>query len=327
MTAEITVRKFESTDADSVIALWNKALPSAQPWNEPKTVICRKLNANDGLLFVGEQEGQVIATVMAGCDGVRGWIYALAVADGHRRRGVGRRMLEEAERALFARGCAKINLQVRATNSEVIQFYEQCGFSLEDRASLGKPLRVEPQTAADPVPTIRVNEQVTLSQITAGDRPAYLKHLNKTDEFHACMGMMPFPYREIDADQWLAKVVRETLETDRRRNWAIRKEDGELIGGTGVCGLARGEKAEIGYWLAKSYWGQGIMTEVVRRLCEFAFAQYELRRIYARAFATNPASARVLEKAGFDLEGTLRSHYFRDGEPLDVLFFGLMRAA
>jgi RimJ/RimL family protein N-acetyltransferase len=327
MNANLTVRKFESSDADSVIALWNKALPSSQPWNEPTTVICRKLNLNDGLFFVGKQDGQVVATVLAGYDGVRGWIYALAVSADQRRRGVGRRMLEEAEKVLLSRGCAKINLQVQATNSEVIEFYEGCGFSVEDRASLGKPLMIDPKSAADPVPTIPVNEQITLSQITWDDKPSYLKHLNETDEFHALMGMMPFPYREFDADQWLSKVVRETLETDRRRNWAIRNNHGELIGGTGVFDITKCEKAEMGYWLAKPYWGQGIMTEVVRRLCKFAFDEYELRRIYAQAFATNPASARVLEKAGFALEGTLRSHHFRDGKPDDVLFFGMMRPA
>ena len=125
MTAVVTVRKFESSDTDSVIALWNKALPSSQPWNEPQDVICRKLNVNDGLFFVGEQDGQILATVLAGYDGVRGWIYALAVAAEQRRRGIGRRMLEEAENALLAKGCPKINLQVRASNSEVIEFYER----------------------------------------------------------------------------------------------------------------------------------------------------------------------------------------------------------
>lgn len=325
MTSDLTVRKFEASDADTVVALWKTALPSSQPWNDPKTVICRKLNVTDGLFFVGEQDGRVIATVLAGYDGVRGWIYALAVAEDHRRRGAGRRMLEEAENALLARGCDKINLQVRATNSEVIEFYERCGFSIENRTSLGKPLVVDSATVADPVPTIPVNERIRLSQITWDDKPAYLKHLNETDEFHARMGMMPFPYREIDAEAWITKVARETMEADGRRNWAIRNKDGELVGGTGIFGLARGEKAEIGYWLAKPYWGKGIVTEVVRRLCEFAFDQYGLRRIYAQAFATNPASARVLEKAGFELEGTLRRHHFRDGEPIDVLFFGMMR--
>ncbi len=171
----------------------------------------------------------------------------------------------------------------------------------------------------------QVNEQLSLSQITWNDKPAYQKHLNEFDEFHANMGNMPFPYREIDADQWISKVVRETLEVDHRRNWAVRNKSGELIGGIGIFNARQSESAEIGYWLAKEQQGRGVMTEAVLRLCAFSFDQYELLRIYVKAFATNPASARVLTKAGFELEGTLRSHHFRDGKPCDVLFFGMMR--
>lgn len=326
MAAEITVRRFQSSDADAVARLWDAALPASRPWNDPRRVICRKLHADDGLFFVGERDGEVIATVLAGHDGVRGWIYAMAVAEEHRRGGVGRRMLEEAERALFARGCDKINLQVRGNNRDVIAFYERCGFAVEDRASLGKPLAVERDAVTEPVPTIPVNGRITLSQITWGDKASYVKHLNETETFHANMGLMPFPYMELDADQWISKVLRETLETDRRRNWAIRNEQG-LIGGAGVFGLTRGERAEIGYWLARPYWGQGIATQVVRQLCEFAFAEYELQRVFAQVFAGNRASARVLEKAGFQREGTLRSHYFKDGKPVDVTVFGTLRPA
>ncbi len=325
MTANVTVRKFESSDADSVIALWNKVLPSSQPWNEPQAVICRKLNVNDGLFFVGEQDGQVVATVLAGYDGVRGWIYAMAVAEEQRRRGVGRRMLEEAEKVLLARGCAKINLQVRATNSEVIEFYEGCGFSVEDRASLGKPLMSDSKLVSDPVPTIPVNEQITLSQITWDDKPSYLKHLNETDEFHARMGMMPFPYQELDADQWLSKVVRETLETDRRRNWAIRNDHGELIGGTGVFEATKGEKAEMGYWLAKPYWGCGIMSAACVAACRYAFEEFKLLKIAAHVFDFNIGSARVLEKCGFEQEGFLRKHYLKDGKLIDARLYGLLK--
>ena len=323
----LTVRQFESSDADAVFSLWQEALPSSQPWNDPIQVICRKRHRNDDLFFVGEQDGRIVATVMAGCDGIRGWIYAMAVAPGCRRRGVGRRMLEESENALVARGCPKVNLQVRATNSEVIEFYETCGYSIEDRTSLGKPLSTEYRSIVDPVPTIRVNREITLSQISWEDKPAFLKHLNKTNAFRENMGSIPFPYTDLDAEQWLSQALRGTLEHGQCRNWAVRIAGGELIGGAGIVGISRGEKAEIGYWLAEQYWGRGIMTEVVRRLCEFAFDQYDLHRIYARAYATNPASARVLEKAGFELEGTLRSHFFRDGKAYDVLFFGLMGPA
>lgn len=140
MPANFVVRPFQPSDADAVAALWNEALPGSQPWNEPRAAIRRKLLADDGLFFVGERHGRIVATALAGYDGVRGWIYSLAVDADHRRLGIGRRMIREAEQALLARGCAKINLQVRADNAEVVAFYERCGFAVEDRVSLGKPL-------------------------------------------------------------------------------------------------------------------------------------------------------------------------------------------
>lgn len=86
---------------------------------------------------VGEQ---VAATVMAGYDGHRGWLYSLAVAPDLQRQGWGRRMVEEAEARLRAMGCRKINLQVRASNTAAVGFYESLGFAAEERVSLGKRL-------------------------------------------------------------------------------------------------------------------------------------------------------------------------------------------
>ena len=178
----------------------------------------------------------------------------------------------------------------------------------------------------DPPPMLPISKRITLSAITWNDKPAYLKHLNETEEFHRHMTRMPFPYRQEDADQWLTLAVGETLEKDRSRSWAIRKQDGELIGGVSVFDMTVGEKAEIGYWLAQPYWGQGIATEMVIGLSRFAFQQYELQRIYAQVFSINPASARVLEKAGFQKEGTLRRHVFRDGQTYDMWVYGLLRS-
>ena len=322
MTDELAVRQFQSADADDVISLWNEALARAQPWNEPRQVICRKRQRSDELFFVAERGNRVVATVVAGYDGIRGWIYALAVASDCRRQGIGRRMLAEAERSLLAMGCPKINLQVRQSDAEVVAFYRKCGFELEDRASLGKPLYTETAAIVDPVPTITVDNNIYLSQITWDDKPAFLEHLNETDAFQKNMGVIPFPYTELDADQWISKVARETLEQDRCRSWAIRESGGQLIGGIGICGVNKHEKAEMGYWLARRYWGRGIVTAAARRLCQVVFDQYQVRKIFAQAFAGNPASARVLEKAGFTLEGTLRSHFFRDGEAYDILCFG-----
>jgi RimJ/RimL family protein N-acetyltransferase len=75
----------------------------------------------------------------------------------------------------------------------------------------------------------------------------------------------------------------------------------------------------MGYWLGEEFWGRGIMTEAVGALTDFCFDNFPLRRIYAEAFANNPASARVLEKVGFVFEGRLKNHVIKDGELLDSL--------
>ena len=93
------------------------------------------------LFLVGELGGQIVATVMAGFDGHRGWVHLVAVTPAQRKRGFGRMLLVEAEKRLREIGCTKLNLQVRATNAEVITFYKSLGYSVEERVSMGKRLR------------------------------------------------------------------------------------------------------------------------------------------------------------------------------------------
>jgi [ribosomal protein S5]-alanine N-acetyltransferase len=98
----------------------------------------------------------------------------------------------------------------------------------------------------------------------------------------------------------------------------------------GVCGfsdcqLGKSHRAEIGYWLAKPLWGQGIMTTVVQKACQLAFAEFGLVKITAQVSAMNPASARVLEKCGFAQEGYLKKQYLKDGQYLDARLFALLK--
>ncbi|MDG1896051.1 MAG: GNAT family acetyltransferase [Fuerstiella sp.] len=321
MTSKTIIRQFQTHDAEALIVLWQTVLPSSQPWNDPGDVLVRKLNRYDGLVFIAELNNAVVGVVMVGYDGVRGWIYGLAVSAEHRKSGIGCRLLKAAESALQSRGCPKVNLQVRSTSSEVLTFYERCGYQTEDRVSLGKPLC---KSSCADVPTIQVTDEINLSSISDSDKPAYLKYLNETDEFESSMMSVPFPYSAHDADQWIAKVCSSSEEQDRRRSWAVRR-GAQLIGGISLFEMTIGQKAEIGYWLAKPYWGKGIMTDVVLCLCSYAFDEYKLFRIEGRVLATNPRSASVLRKAGFDLEGTLRSCFIRDGQQVDDLIFGLVR--
>ena len=140
MGAPIEIRPYDSKDHAQVVALWSKVFKDDPPWNEPASMIRRKLTVQPELFLVAVIDGQVVGTVMAGFDGVRGWIHHLAVRGSHRRQGIASSLMRAAEKGLEIAGCPKVNLQVRATNSEVIAFYRSLGYELEERASLGKRL-------------------------------------------------------------------------------------------------------------------------------------------------------------------------------------------
>jgi len=134
------VRVYQESDEQAVIALWNRLLEPRAPHNDPALNIRKKLEVDRDLFFVATLDERVVGTVMGGYDGHRGWIYSVAVDTDCQRHGIGSALLRHVEAALIQRGCLKINLQVRATNTEVIAFYEQLGFEVEEIVSMGKRL-------------------------------------------------------------------------------------------------------------------------------------------------------------------------------------------
>ena len=136
------VRPFEVVDESDVIDLWNRC-GLIRPWNDPRKDIARKLRVQPDLFLVGIVDDEVVATVMAGYEGHRGWINYLAVSPDHLRKGYGRTMMEEAERLLLKAGCPKVNLQVREENADVIKFYKCIGYTVDRVVSMGKRLENE----------------------------------------------------------------------------------------------------------------------------------------------------------------------------------------
>jgi ribosomal protein S18 acetylase RimI-like enzyme len=136
------IRPFGLADEATVIALW-EACGLTRPWNDPHKDIARKLTVQPELFLVGVTDGAVMASVMAGYEGHRGWMNYLAVAPRFRGRGLGRALVEHVERLLLERGCPKVNLQVRATNPEAVAFYRRLGYAQDESISLGKRLIVD----------------------------------------------------------------------------------------------------------------------------------------------------------------------------------------
>ncbi len=135
--------------------------------------------------------------------------------------------------------------------------------------------------------------------------------------------MFPFPYTQEDADRWL--TVAGKFEPPR--NFAI-VVDNKAVGGIGLVLQedVHRRTAEVGYWLGQPYWGRGITAGAVLALCEYAFATFDLCRLYAGVFDGNTASCRVLEKAGFTFEARLRAAITKDGRTRDELIYALIRA-
>lgn len=135
----LSIRPFQPPDEAAVIALWQRC-GLVRPWNDPAKDIQRKLGVRPEWFLVGELEGRIIACVMAGYEGHRGWLNYLAVDPEHQRQGYAREIVDHAERLLKGAGCPKINLQVRTSNHAVIDFYQRLGYTVDDVVSLGKRL-------------------------------------------------------------------------------------------------------------------------------------------------------------------------------------------
>jgi len=133
------IRAFQEADADDVVRLW-VACGLVRPWNDPRKDIARKLAVQRELFLVGSVGDRIVATVMGGYDGHRGWINYLAVDPAHRRQGLARQLLADVEQHLRAAGCAKINLQIRHENLDAIAFYRSVGFAEDAVVSMGKRL-------------------------------------------------------------------------------------------------------------------------------------------------------------------------------------------
>jgi RimJ/RimL family protein N-acetyltransferase len=166
--------------------------------------------------------------------------------------------------------------------------------------------------------------QSTLRSLRPADAVPIAREISNRNVSRYMSGL-PDPYTLKDAEEWLAQAMAPQPET----HFAITIND-EVVGAIDLRPDPRGfavlrHSAEIGYWLAEPFWNRGIISEALAALTEWAFAERHLVRIHAIVYAPNVASARVLEKAGYEYEGRARAHYFRDGQFIDALLYANVR--
>ena len=163
------------------------------------------------------------------------------------------------------------------------------------------------------------SERCTIRDWRLDDADSLAKHANNRKVWLTLRDRFPHPYTMADAKEFLARATKN----DGQEKVYCIEIDGAAVGGIGII---LGEDvyrhtAEFGYWLAEGFWGKGIMTEVVTAFVNYCFENLSLNRMFASVYANNPASARVLEKAGFVFEGRLRKNVVKDGKILDSLLY------
>jgi len=154
------------------------------------------------------------------------------------------------------------------------------------------------------------------------DIPSLVQHANNRRVWRNLKDRFPHPYTVADAERWIRQAAGATPET----HFAIAI-GGEAVGGIGfdLQGDVFRRSAEIGIWLGEAVWGHGIATEAVRALTEYGFTHFDLCRIFAGVFEWNPASMRLLEKAGYSFEGCLRKSVTKDGQTIDQMLYAIVR--
>ena len=154
------------------------------------------------------------------------------------------------------------------------------------------------------------------------DLDSLVRHANNPDIAKFMMDGFPHPYTEDNGKAFIAFATKD----DPIHIFAIDVND-EAVGGIGIHPQAdvQRKNAELGYWLAEPFWGKGIITNAIKQLVEFGFKTYDINRIFARPYGTNIGSQKVLEKAGFVLEGRFEKTIFKNGEFLDELVYAVRR--
>ena len=140
--SSLLIRPFQTEDEDALVALW-KMCELTVPWNNPHKDIARKLQVQPELFLVGILDSNLIATVMGGYDGHRGWINFLAVHPDFRENGYGQEKMNSVETKIREMGCPKINLQIRTGNDKMAFFYQKLGFTNDHVVSMGKRLEAD----------------------------------------------------------------------------------------------------------------------------------------------------------------------------------------
>lgn len=165
--------------------------------------------------------------------------------------------------------------------------------------------------------------ECTIREWNIKDADNLVELLNNKKILNNLRDGIPYPYTVKDAEEYITAM----LSADKTTTFAFAiTVNDKVVGSIGVfrCDNIHFKTAEMGYYIGEPYWGNGIMTSAVIQTCKYIFEHTDIIRIFAEPFSFNTASCRVLEKAGFQFEGLLRSNAVKNGEILDMKMYAVL---
>lgn len=171
---------------------------------------------------------------------------------------------------------------------------------------------------------IIINLEYYLSEPTESDIPSFIKHLSEKQIYRNTL-QIPCPYLKEDGVYFIERVKQRKKDFGRLMDWGIRNTKGALIGMISFQGKYKDtlEKDQIGFWLGKPFWGNGIMTEVLKRFTAFGFDDFKFSRLELEIFTFNEASSRLAEKCGFQFEHIIPEAYWKDQKMIDAKMYAI----
>lgn len=242
-----------------------------------------------------------------------------------RGQGIGKALIKAVAEEAVKSGAVRLDWQVLDWNESAQGFYRSLGAEVHPEwwtcRLTGAALATLGGTAQEAtVPTFRT-ERLVLRPPAESDAPRIVE-LMRSPEISANTANIPFPYTLDDAESYLEKT--RSGVSRGRYSWTIEHPEHDMIGD--VFAAVTGPRVcYLGYWLGEAHWGKGYMTEALLRIVQHCFEDLDAVRVEADRFGHNPASGRVLEKAGLVLEGVRRKAFFKDGRHLDMYHYGLAR--
>ncbi len=167
------------------------------------------------------------------------------------------------------------------------------------------------------------SKRLILRPYRKGDEMAVLGYMNDRD-VSRYLSSAPYPYKIKDAKEWVKKCVKAGRRKKKKFLSFAIELNGKVVGGIGFDSIGQDE-AEIGYALGKKYWNKGIVSEALKIVTDFGFEGLKLKRITAHIFPQNKASARILEKNGYKLEGLLKKHHSKGKKLSDALLYAKIK--